>query len=93
MAFFTLENRQRTAETRRIYAIYELFHTAVDFAAAISFLIGSILFFWPDYETAAIWLFVIGSVFFCIKPSLRLAREIHLWRYGELDKLANGIGS
>lgn len=92
MALFTHENRQRTARSRRIYAAYEIAHTCVDFTAAICFLIGSILFFWKAYETAAIWLFVIGSVFFCMKPTLRLAREIHLWRMGKVDELARQIG-
>ena len=88
MRLFTHEARQRSADTRRVYAAYEIAHTVADFAAAISFLIGSVLFFWPAYETAAIWLFVIGSVFFCLKPSLRLAREVQLWRMGKIDQLA-----
>ena len=88
MRLFTHEARQRSADTRRVYAAYEIAHTVADFIAAISFLVGSILFFWPSVETTAIWLFVIGSVFFCLKPSLRLAREVQLWRMGDLDQLA-----
>ncbi len=88
MRLFTHEARQRSADTRRVYAAYEIAHTVADFIAAISFLVGSILFFWPSVETTAIWLFVIGSVFFCLKPGLRLAREVQLWRMGNLDQLA-----
>ncbi len=88
MAIFTQENRQRTARSRRIYAAYEIARTCVDFLAAICFLIGSVLFFWPAFETRAVWLFVIGSAFFCLKPTIKLAREVHLWRYGHLDALA-----
>ena len=88
MPLFSHENRQRNADTRRVYAAYEVAHTAVDIAAAFSFLIGSVLFLWKAYETPAIWLFIVGSVFFCVKPSLRLAREIHLWRMGQIDTLA-----
>jgi uncharacterized membrane protein YhfC len=88
MRLFTHEARQRSDETRRVYAAYEVAHTLADFIAAISFLIGSILFLWPMYEVQAVWLFIIGSVFFCLKPSLRLAREVQLWRMGHLDQLA-----
>ncbi len=89
MRLFSHEARQRNADTRRVYAAYEIAHTVADFIAAISFLIGSILFFWPEAETAAIWFFVVGSVFFCLKPTLRFAREIQLWRMGNLDQLAD----
>lgn len=85
---FTHENRQRNASTRRVYAAYEIAHTTVDFLAAISFLVGSILFFYDSTQYPATWLFVIGSVFFCLKPTLRLAREIHLWRMGRMEVLA-----
>lgn len=88
MALFTHENRQRSAHTKRVYAAYEIAHTAVDFLAAISFLVGSILFFSDDTQYQATWLFVVGSVFFCLKPTLRLTREIHLWRMGRMETLA-----
>ena len=92
MRLFTHEARQRTADTRKVYAAYEIAHTAVDFAAAICFLIGSILFLWAAYETQAIWLFIVGSGFFCMKPTLRLAREVQLWRMGRIDTLAARAG-
>ena len=92
MRLFSHEARQRTADTRKVYAAYEIAHTAVDFAAAICFLTGSVLFLWTAYETEAIWLFIVGSGFFCLKPTLRLAREVQLWRMGQLDTLAKRIG-
>ena len=49
---------------------------------------GSVLFFWPKYETPAVWLFTVGSVLFMAKPTLRLSREIKLYRMGKLDTLA-----
>ncbi len=88
MHLFSHENRQRNDDTRRVYAAFELAHTVVDFLAAVSFLVGSVLFLFPEYETPAIWLFIIGSVFFCAKPSLRLAREIKLLRMGRIKTLA-----
>ncbi|SDH96260.1 YrhK family protein [Lutimaribacter saemankumensis] len=92
MPLFSHENRERNAATRRVYAAYEIAHTAVDFLAAISFLVGSVLFLFPDYERPAVWLFIVGSVFFCMKPTLRLAREIQLWRMGRIDQLADRVG-
>ncbi|SDN86838.1 YrhK-like protein [Lutimaribacter pacificus] len=92
MPLFSHENRERNAATRRVYAAYEIAHTAVDFLAAISFLVGSVLFLFPDYEGPAVWLFIVGSVFFCMKPTLRLAREIQLWRMGQIEELAGRMG-
>lgn len=88
MQLFQHANREVSDDTRRVYALYEIAHTAVDFAAALCFLVGSVLFFWPAVETGAIWLFVLGSVFFFLKPAIRLAREIQLYRMGRLDRLA-----
>ncbi len=88
MQLFRHETRQKNATTRRLYARYELAHTVVDFLAAVFFLVGSVLFFWNELETSAIWCFVLGSLLFCVKPTLRLAREIHLWRVGKLKTLA-----
>ncbi|MGC9368475.1 MAG: YrhK family protein [Paracoccaceae bacterium] len=88
MALFITDNRHRNEDTKRVYAVYEIAHTVADFIAAISFLVGSILFFSTETQIEATWLFVIGSAFFCLKPTLRLAREIHLWRMGYLDTLA-----
>ncbi len=88
MRLFQHHNRQDSAESRRVYAMFELAYTITDFTAASAFLIGSILFFWAEYETAAIWLFVIGSICFCLKPTLRLIREIKLLKMGDTDDLA-----
>jgi len=88
MRLFRHEARQRNADTQKVYAAYAIAHTVVDFAAATCFLIGQVLFLWAEYETQAVWLFIAGSLFFCMKPSLRLAREIQLWRMGDIDRLA-----
>nr|WP_074221602.1 YrhK family protein [Rhodovulum sp. ES.010] len=88
MKLFQHANRMRNADTRRVYAAYELAYTLADFAAATCFIVGSVLFFWDWLETPAIWFFVLGSVMFFVKPSIRLAREIRLWRMGEVDRLA-----
>ena len=88
MQLFRHQNRDRNAATDRIYAAYELAYTIVDFLAALSFLAGSIMFFWKEYETPAIWLFVVGSAFFFLKPTIRLTREIRLASMGDTEDLA-----
>ncbi|MHA3977221.1 YrhK family protein [Halovulum sp. GXIMD14794] len=88
MRFFHPGNRSRSDEHERIYAVYELWFTVVDFAAAICFVVGSILFFSEATTFAATWLFLIGSICFALKPSIRLAREWRYWRMGEIEKLA-----
>jgi hypothetical protein len=82
------DKRHVSAQTRRVYAIFELLHTLADFVAAFSFLIGSVLFLWQDTETVAIWLFIVGSVFFCLKPTLKLLREVKLASIGDTEDLA-----
>lgn len=72
--------RDATPKSARISALYEIAHVMVDFLAAILFVIGSALFFFPSTTHAATWMFLIGSIFFATKPTLRLVREIHLLR-------------
>jgi hypothetical protein len=88
MAYFNPENRTRTPRNRRLYAAYEIGYTAIDFAAALLFLVGSVLFYSQQTQTFATTMFVIGSICFALKPSLRLAREIHYAAIGDLDDLA-----
>ncbi|KXS51749.1 YrhK-like protein [Marinobacter persicus] len=62
---------------------YEVISIANDFCIAVWFLIGSILFLFPEYEKAAIWLFIIGSFQFLVRPAIRLASHIHIQRIPE----------
>lgn len=59
---------------------YEVISIINDFFIAIWFLLGSILFLYPEYEKAAIWMFIIGSFQFLVRPTIRLIRHIHLER-------------
>lgn len=59
---------------------YEVASIVNDFLIAIWFLIGSILFLFPEYEKTAAWLFVIGSFQFLIRPTIRLISHIHIKR-------------
>jgi hypothetical protein len=57
---------------------YEAASIANDVLIAVWFLIGSIMFFSPDWTTTGTWCFVFGSVELMIRPALRLSRHLHL---------------
>lgn len=59
---------------------YEVLSIINDFVVAILFLIGSILFLYPEYEKAAIWLFIFASFQFLLRPTIRLLSHIHIKR-------------
>ncbi len=89
MKIFDIRNRNRNEHTRRVYAQYELVYTLVDFLAAFLFIIGSIMFFYPKWVDTGTWMFLVGSIFFAAKPTVRMTREIKLYRMGKLEDLAN----
>lgn len=88
MKLFDPENCRRSDAHKRVHAIYAMAYTAVDFAAAVLFIVGSILFFQADTTYAATWLFLIGSIFFAVRPTLTLFRELVYLRLPDQD--ANG---
>ncbi len=88
MKLFQHENRQASEESRLLYARFEVAYTLVEFLAAILFIIGSIMFFYETMQTAGTWMFLIGSFFFATKPTLRVIREIKLYRMGDVADLA-----
>ncbi len=90
---FEKNTRDRSAEHRRTYAIFELFYTVIDFAAAFLFIIGSIMFFSEAWTYTGTWLFLIGSIFFAMKPALRLIRELKLAAIGDTEDLAERFKS
>jgi hypothetical protein len=59
---------------------YETAVPANDFLIGLWFTAGSIAFLFPEYESAGAWIFVIASLQFLVRPSIRLARNIHLQR-------------
>lgn len=85
---FRNESRERNEQSRALYARYELIRTAVDFVAALCFVVGSVMFFSEAWTYDATWLFLIGSLFFAAKPSIKIVREIHLYRIGDMQDLA-----
>ena len=87
MRFFREENRQHPRQ-KQLYAAYEIAYTLVDFMAAAFFVVGSAFFFFSGLQTPALWCFLLGSILFAVKPLLKLTREIHLARIGDVDDLA-----
>lgn len=81
---FTSDKRNKSEEHQRLYASFEIAYTAVDFTAAALFIVGSIMFFFEEMMIPGTWCFLVGSVCFALKPTLRLVREL---RMAELDKL------
>ncbi|TWP33832.1 YrhK family protein [Leekyejoonella antrihumi] len=57
---------------------YEALSIANDILVGTWFIVGSILFFSASTSTAAIWLFLAGSVEMIIRPIIRLARKVHV---------------
>tara|TARA_R110002124_G_scaffold53943_2_gene154096 strand:+ start:302 stop:583 length:282 start_codon:yes stop_codon:yes gene_type:complete len=89
MKLFRHENREASEASRKLYARFEIAHTIVDFSAAFCFVVGSLLFFYDETQKPATWLFLVGSIFFAIKPTLKIVREIKLYRLGDLSDLAD----
>ena len=89
MTLFDPANHQRSARHRKIYAYTELAYTAVDFSAALLFVIGSV--FNEDTTVTGTWLFLIGSILFGMRPTIKLVREIAYLRIGDLEDAADPL--
>ena len=87
MKLFDPDNSTASERHKRIYALSEIAYTLVDFSAAALFVVGSVLFFSASTTDAATWLFLIGSVLFGLRPSIKLIREIAYLRSGDLDAI------
>ena len=83
MKLFNPDNRNLSDRHKRIYAYCELAYTLVDFSAAALFVIGSILFFSDSTTYVGTWLFLVGSVLFGLRPTIKLVREISYLRLGD----------
>jgi flagellar biogenesis protein FliO len=76
---FNPKNAAKSPRHQQIWARYEIFYTIIDFSAALLFVVGSIYFFFPDASTEASWCFLFGSLFFAMKPTIRLIRELQFF--------------
>lgn len=90
MKIFNPDNHTRSAEHKRIYAYCELAYTIVDFSAAALFVVGSILFFSEQTTYFGTWLFLIGSVLFGLRPTIKLFREAAYLRVDDYDDVIKG---
>ena len=88
MRLFEPGAKHRSEGTRRLFAAYEILYTCVDFGAALAFVIGSVMFCSEAWLTGGTWLFLIGSILFAVKPTIRLVREVHLYREGRAEDVA-----
>ncbi|WP_084395784.1 YrhK family protein [Henriciella aquimarina] len=69
-----------TEKHGQVYNLYQTIYDTVDALAAIAFIVGSALFFSESTKVAGTWLFLIGSVFFAIRPLVHLVRDLHMAR-------------
>jgi len=88
MALFKLSRHRRYVSDEEFYAWFELAYTTVDVCAALLFVVGSIMFFSTEWLTAGTWCFLIGSLCFALKPTLRIVRELRYVRNNDLEDLA-----
>ena len=63
-----------------IHRRYETAVLANDFLIGLWFTLGSLAFLFPAYESAGAWIFLVASLQYLIRPSIRLARNIHVER-------------
>ena len=88
---FEQDHRRKGPRARRVYAIYEILYTLVDFVAALLFIIGSIFFFFENLVFAGTWFFLIGSICFVAKPTIRLTCELRLMAMGDVEEVAERL--
>lgn len=79
-AMFDPRSATASPRHRQVYGSYQKLYTLVEFAAAVAFVIGSVLFFYPSQQTPATWFFLVGSILFAARPTVRVLRENHLAR-------------
>ena len=80
MKLFDHGLRSATASHAELVRKYELYRTVVEFLAALMFIIGSVFFFYDSLLYAGTWPFLIGSILFAVRPTIRLLLELHLAR-------------
>lgn len=74
----TRAERSGWSKERRYHEFYEWLHIANDFVIGGVFLVGSVMFLYPDMETAGVWLFIYGSAQMLLGPVIRTVNKLHL---------------
>lgn len=90
LIIFNPENHMKSAEHNRTYAFHELAYVIIDFSAAVLCVVGSFLFFRKTTTYYGAWLFLIGSVLFGVRPTIKLSREAAYLRLGDYDQFLIG---
>lgn len=85
---FDPDNHTKSEDHKRLYALTEMAYTIVDVMAAALFVVGSFLFFKESTTYVGTWLFVVGSVLFGLRPTIKLYREIGYLRIGNYEEAA-----
>lgn len=85
MPLFHPGARHLSERHERLYSNAEIARTICDFLAAFCFVAGSIMFFYAELVRPGTWMFLIGSLLFAMKPTIRLWREL---RYLALSRQA-----
>lgn len=75
---FSPDSGLLSSRHKKIHKIYTILGIINDFAAGLAFVVGSYFDFYPKFSTDGSWLFLIGSILFCMRPSIVILREIHL---------------
>ncbi|PVB63798.1 YrhK family protein [Labrenzia sp. 011] len=75
---FETGRRTATPDHAELVRRFELYRTLIEFMAALAFIVGSVFFFYERLIYAGTWLFLIGSVFFAVRPGIRLLLELRL---------------
>ncbi|MBP3950275.1 YrhK family protein [Bacillus suaedae] len=73
-------------ETIVIKKRYEFFYHLNDVIIALLFLVGSIFFLSSETKEQGIWLFIIGSALFVIRPFIQFLKMFHLKRRNSQSK-------
>ena len=80
----------QTEQHGKVYGQYQTVYDTVDLLAAIAFVVGSALFFSDKTQIAATWLFLIGSIFFAVRPLVHVARDFHMARLPKRGEAKKG---
>ncbi len=72
--------REVHPKVERLRRLYFWAHLGADFGCGLCFVVGSVFFFYDSLMRAGTWLFLVGSLLFAAKPTLRLLHELQRTR-------------
>lgn len=75
-----MELRRASPRHAELSRRYEFAATLADFLLAVATVLGSALLLHEDFAISGTWILLIVAVLLGVRPTLRLAQEIHLMR-------------